>query len=241
MLEALSVLGYGTSYNSREMLRRGHTEYCAELFRKKHESGWTPEIEQLESLWGDYRTISGEPAYMFAKENIELYPDTKVILTIRDDEQRWLRSVEDTMWYGNQLLITRFLKYVSNIHQTMATLTEPYWKYLFWNNVPDHGIRLYREHNAMVQRLAAGRVLVFNTKDGWEPLCTFLGKEVPSTAFPHVNKTDEHRYLFNAARKNALMAFAKRLMMKGLLPSVIIGLVLLRKRWVGLVLNRIRR
>lgn len=166
MLEALSILGYGTSYNSREMLRRGHTEYLGDLFRKKHESGRTPEIEQLESLWGDYRTISGEPAYIFAKETIELYPDTKVILTVRDDEQKWLRSLEDTMWYGNRLLVTRALKYVSKIHQTMATVTEPYWKYLFWNDVPNHGIRLYREHNAMVQRLAAGRILVFNTKQG---------------------------------------------------------------------------
>lgn len=78
MLEALSILGYGTSYNSREMLRRGHSLYAAELFRAKHEDARTPEIEQLESLWGDYRTISGEPAYIFAKECIELYPDAKV-------------------------------------------------------------------------------------------------------------------------------------------------------------------
>lgn len=225
MLEAMSVLGYGTSYNSREMLRRGQSTYAAELLRAKHEDGRPPEIEQLESLWGDYRTISGEPAYIFAKEAIQMYPDAKVILTVRDDEQKWLRSLEATMWYGNNLLLTRFLRYVDKVHQTMFVFTEPYWKYLFWDDVPNHGIRFYREHNAMVQRMAAGRLLVFNTKQGWDPLCSFLGKDVPSVDFPHVNKTNEHRGLFGAARAKALNGFFKRLMVKGVLPAAVIGLI----------------
>jgi hypothetical protein len=29
-------------------------------------------------------------------------------------------------------------------------------------------------------------LLVFNVKEGWEPLCQFLGKEVPTEPFPHV-------------------------------------------------------
>ena len=230
MLEALSILGYGTSYEAREMLRRGHILYIAELFRAKHEDGRPPEIEQLESLWGDYRTISGEPAYIFAKECLQLYPDTKVVLTIRDDEEKWLRSLEQTMWYGNQLMVTGFLRYISKLHKTMAVFTEPYWKYLFWNDVPTHGIRFYREHNAMVQRLAGDRLLVFNTKQGWEPLCSFLGKDIPSVVFPHVNKADEHRNLFNVARKTALKAFARRVLLKGILQSVIVAMVIFR-RW----------
>ena len=239
MLEALSILGYGTSYNSREMLRRGHTEYIAELFRAKHEKGRMPDIEQLESLWGDYRTISGEPAYTFAKECIQLYPDTKVILTVRDDEEKWLRSLEDSMWYGNNLLITNFLRSVDHVQQIMFKFTKPYWKYLFWNDVSNHGIRVYREHNAMVQRLAGDRLLVFNTKQGWEPLCSFLGKDVPSVPFPHVNKTEDHRELFRAGRAQALSAFVKRLMVKGVLPAAILGLIIgQRARLQGLLSKR---
>lgn len=241
MLEALSILGYGTSYNSREMLRNGHTLYCAELLRAKHEDSRPPEIEQLESLWGDYRTISGEPAYIFAKECLQLYPDTKVVLTIRDDEGKWLRSLEKTMWFGSQLLVTRFLKYVNKIHKTMAVFTDPYWKYLFWNDVPNHGIRFYREHNAMIQRLAGDRLLVFNTKDGWEPLCSFLGKDVPSVEFSHVNKAEEHRNIFNLARKNALKAFAKTLLLKGILPSVIVSMMIFRRWRIWEFLNSLKR
>ena len=31
------------------------------------------------------------------------------------------------------------------------------------------------------------RLLVFNVKDGWEPLCAFLGRPVPTDPFPHIN------------------------------------------------------
>ena len=142
MLEALAILGYGTSYNSREMLRRGHEGLLAQGFRAKHEGGRPFGIEQFESVYGDYCTISGEPAYMFAEECIELYPDAKVILTVRDDEEKWLSSLSDTMWYGNQLLTSKFLGYVDSVHGRMKSFTKPYWRYLFGDDVPNQGIRV---------------------------------------------------------------------------------------------------
>jgi hypothetical protein len=33
-------------------------------------------------------------------------------------------------------------------------------------------------------------LLEFKPQDGWEPLCTFLGKEVPDEPFPHINDAD---------------------------------------------------
>ena len=34
----------------------------------------------------------------------------------------------------------------------------------------------------------AERLLVWNVKDGWSPLCSFLNKPIPPTPFPHDNK-----------------------------------------------------
>ena len=31
-------------------------------------------------------------------------------------------------------------------------------------------------------------MLEFHVKEGWEPLCKFLGREVPKQGFPHVNE-----------------------------------------------------
>ena len=35
------------------------------------------------------------------------------------------------------------------------------------------------------------RLLVFNVKEGWAPLCDFLGKEIPDQPFPNVNESAE--------------------------------------------------
>jgi len=43
----------------------------------------------------------------------------------------------------------------------------------------------YHRHNEQVRALVpAGSLLVFNVKDGWGPLCEFLGRPVPSRPFP---------------------------------------------------------
>lgn len=38
------------------------------------------------------------------------------------------------------------------------------------------------------------RLLEWSVEDGWEPLCKFLGKNVPEEAFPSVTKAFEGTY-----------------------------------------------
>ena len=46
----------------------------------------------------------------------------------------------------------------------------------------------YREHNERVQAvIPEKKLLVFNVKQGWEPLCKFLGCEIPEQPFPRKN------------------------------------------------------
>jgi hypothetical protein len=53
-------------------------------------------------------------------------------------------------------------------------------------------IAAYLRHNAQVKAaIAPERLLVFNPAEGWDPLCRFLGVEVPAAVFPHVNTTAE--------------------------------------------------
>jgi len=50
---------------------------------------------------------------------------------------------------------------------------------------------MYREHYAMIRRIMPKeRLLEFELKDGWEPLCRFLGKDIPDVPFPRVNDTE---------------------------------------------------
>jgi hypothetical protein len=57
-----------------------------------------------------------------------------------------------------------------------------------WRNHGDNWLaEQYKRHNQHVQEhVNKEQLLVFNVKEGWEPLCQFLGKEVPTEPFPHV-------------------------------------------------------
>ena len=55
-----------------------------------------------------------------------------------------------------------------------------------------HMIDVYERHNAEVRRvIPPNRLLVFEAKQGWEPLCKFLGVPVPSAPYPNTNTTEE--------------------------------------------------
>lgn len=51
------------------------------------------------------------------------------------------------------------------------------------------------------QMVPPERLLVFEPKDGWEPLCKFLGKPVPDQPFPHVNDTEQFQKFFSSIKQ----------------------------------------
>ena len=49
----------------------------------------------------------------------------------------------------------------------------------------------YREHNERVQAIIPKeKLLMYNVKQGWKPLCEFLGCEIPEREFPRENVGD---------------------------------------------------
>ena len=60
--------------------------------------------------------------------------------------------------------------------------------------------QLYRTHSEYVKSAVRKEdLLVWNVKDGWAPLCTFLGKEVPKHPVPHDNKGGDMKWNENYA------------------------------------------
>jgi len=59
--------------------------------------------------------------------------------------------------------------------------------------LPPHRPHLLRFFNdwkeAVVSTVPAERLLVWQVKQGWGPLCQFLGVPVPEEPFPNVNDT----------------------------------------------------
>ena len=59
----------------------------------------------------------------------------------------------------------------------------------FDSDFPRTGLDVYRKHNAKIRELCKDKgdegFLEFNIGDGWDPLCHFLNKEIPSEPFPN--------------------------------------------------------
>src|SRR5215204_624669 len=88
----------------------------------------------------------------------------------------------------------------------------------------EHAIETFERHNEEVkQRVPVEKLLVYEVKEGWGPLCEFLGVEVPDKPFPHLNDTEVFRGRIRRIRvlTVATLTFAVSLA----------GLVLLCFRW----------
>ena len=61
----------------------------------------------------------------------------------------------------------------------------------------ESGQRVFEEWKAsVISRCPKDKLLVFEVKQGWEPLCAFLGKPVPNQPFPRINDTPHMRKLY---------------------------------------------
>ena len=68
------------------------------------------------------------------------------------------------------------------------------WVGLFKNNFSDRESTklVYYEHIESVKKIIpVDKLLIYNVKEGWEPLCEFLDVDVPGILFPKVNDTAE--------------------------------------------------
>lgn len=118
-------------------------------------------------------------------------PDVKVLLSLRDKEkwaQSWL-AVTPSAFLAEE----RPFKWIKAMTDMAPFIRETML------NVPTNGHpELYQD----VPTLLAGwdawvafvrktvpkeKLLEFDVKDGWGPLCEFVGKPVPSIPFPHIN------------------------------------------------------
>eukprot|EP00050_Salpingoeca_kvevrii_P008466 m.303087 g.303087 ORF g.303087 m.303087 type:complete len:273 (+) comp15647_c0_seq1:87-905(+) len=160
---------------------------------------WEKEAAQLdwnsEGFAGGYDACVDFPFAPFYKELMEANPDAKVILTVRDNSEAWYRSAYKTIYGfqrvgGSNGLLFWLLQFV----WSAAPIPSSIWEGVLQGTMEDKdkAIALYEQHIAEVKQIVpASRLLVFNVKQGWEPLCSFLDKPVPTEPFPNVNSTAE--------------------------------------------------
>lgn len=132
------------------------------------------------------------PSSAYWEELYHHYPDSRVILTTRDPE-RWYTSALETI-YAVSTVLPRWLLVFPRISRAFEMIHATIWDGIFDARFEDkpRTLEVYQRHLERVRSVAAPeRLLVFEAKEGWEPLCAFLGVPVPDTPYPHVNEAAE--------------------------------------------------
>ncbi len=193
---ALEQLGYDKCYHMEEVFEHPeHTSVWAAVNRN--------EAVDWEDLFEGYQASVDWPSCNYWRQQMQRYPDAKVILSSRDPES-WYKSVMNTI-YPTSLQVR------DADDETTARLGA--WLFeIIWNGVFDgrmddknHCINVFLEHEAAVKReVPAERLLVHQAREGWEPLCRFLGCGVPDEPYPRVNSTED--FLFTLEERAAQFA-----------------------------------
>jgi hypothetical protein len=186
---ALEQLGFGRCDHMFELIKS--------TWRVEHlEALERGEPADLEALFEGFRSAVDFPFALYYRQLMDAYPGAKVILTVREPAA-WYDSARKTILRGlppGALPLSRLLGIFSRnargIPRWWAYVDAALFQGLFHGKVRDRDFMMGlfdRWNDEVRQSVPAERLLVFEVKDGWGPLCEFLGVAVPDTPFPRSN------------------------------------------------------
>ena len=180
--KALRQLGF-TVYDWEEQIFDFLDHWC-DVFQ----NGAQPNVKRV---YQNADAVVDLPGNFFWEEILEAFPDCKVILSERDEDS-WLQSWENQlkMLQSNRFQIILRDK-LSQTGRKFNVITNSCVEATLGSTNPKSTCvfrKRYRMHNYRVKSIVPPeKLLVFNVKQGWKPLCDFLGCEVPTSAFPREN------------------------------------------------------
>lgn len=190
---ALERLGFGPCYHMRDLL--ADLESGLPLWEAvAHDAPDWPAILSKANSTVDW------PSARFYRELIDYYPEAKVLLSVRDADA-WVRSMRQTVWglfHANSVM-----RHVSDARAVVDPLWDRYLRLMArinWESGTgafagaherDDGFAalMTRWNDEVRATVPAGRLLVWDPAEGWEPLCAFLEVDVPAEELPRLNDT----------------------------------------------------
>lgn len=184
---ALERLGLGPAYHMTEVFKNPpHAKFWERAARGEA-------VDWRETLDG-YGSAVDWPVCSFYEELMSEYPEAKVILTVRDPV-RWHESVRTTIFEisspGPGSLATRLVGvFVPHMRAVRRMVGDLIWRGTFDGRFEDreYAISVFERHTEDVKaKVPPEKLLVYEVREGWEPLCEFLGVPVPDEPFPRLN------------------------------------------------------
>jgi len=186
---ALEHLGLGPCYHFVTLFERPQDVDVWQAAADGKPVDWT-------ALFADFQAAVDWPASVFYKQHMALYPDAKVLLNVRDPEE-WYESMLKTVYPASQGgLSAPAESAMGRLGRMIDTLA---WQGLFHGQFEEkpYALSVLERHDREVQDyVPADRLLVWDVKEGWEPLCRFLGVAAPDMSFPYLNDAQTFRERF---------------------------------------------
>lgn len=179
---ALETLLGGSCYHMSEVLgNAGHVDQWLAAAAGKPD--WP-------AIFANFVATVDFPASNYTMALAEAYPDAKIVLSVRDAE-KWFQSTQETILSRRLMAVADGSKWRDMLRETIDLP--------LGGDINDHDavVGAYHAHIERVQAaFGPERLLTFEAKQGWAPLCEFLEVDVPAEPYPHINSKEEFDSVF---------------------------------------------
>lgn len=194
---SLEMLGYTKTYHMKELLVHPDKLHHWLELEENRTTDW-------DTLYDGYQATVDFPGYPYYKEHMERYPDAKVILTVRPFE-KWYESAYNTVWQAGPQNLQQKLAMMwrmatsSRIRKVIPCIKmvkRVFWEKQFEGRFLDKEFAksVWDRHIEEVKNyVPEDKLLVYDVRDGWAPLCSFLGMPEPTEPLPHLNKKENFK------------------------------------------------
>jgi hypothetical protein len=178
---AINQLGLGPCHHMEEVLHNMPAQVPLWFAAASGQADWS-------TIYSGYKSAVDWPTACFFSELAREFPEAKIVLTQRDPE-RWADSFGATIY--------KLLAGKNDAPEEMQAWLEMASEVIAKTGFPpglnrDELVSAFKSHNEAVQEaIPANRLLVFEVKQGWAPLCDFLDVPVPDAEFPRTNHREE--------------------------------------------------
>jgi hypothetical protein len=178
---ALERLGFGPCHHMEEVIRNPPVQVPLWSAALQGGADWA-------AIYRGYVSAVDWPTAGFFRELNASYPTAKFVLTHRSPES-WIQSFSETIYKltsGAVLVPPQMRPFLDMAGGVIARTGFPI-------GLDAAGLgRAFAAHSDAVKAtIPADRLLVYQVKEGWAPLCAFLGVEEPAEPFPRTNNRTE--------------------------------------------------
>ncbi|XP_002124445.2 uncharacterized protein LOC100186284 [Ciona intestinalis] len=187
LARALRLLDYNAVYDYEEAI-----EFAFDDWEKIWNNQSTDVDSILEKIYSkNVEAVVDMPHSYHFEEFLKRWPSAKVILMLREEDS-WFASFKNMLEQAERdHKFYQFLQYICPTSKRLTRWHENMFLSTFGSKKPNpkKWKSAYRRHVAYVKSVVPkDQLLIYNIKQGWDPICEFLEKKIPDQPFPVENK-----------------------------------------------------